>query len=378
MPLAFCPNSSLRSDFRYAQPLGEIAHLTSSEMVLVETQRLKTYFPILGGVLRRKVGEVKACDGISLKIERGEWFGLVGESGCGKTTLGKTILGLLPATSGHIFFDTPFGVKDEIAQLEEKDKDSPRLRALLKGYDLASFSGERLKKMRRRMQLVQQDPSTSLNPRMLIKDVVGEPLVVHRLAKGKEVKKRVVDLLHRVGMSEEHLYRYPHQFSGGQRQRIAIARALATQPDFIVLDEPTSALDVSVQAQLLDLLKELKDEMGLTYLYITHDLSVAECVCDRIAVMYLGKIVEIAPTLSLFQNPSHPYSRVLISSVPIPDPDRKREPFLLSGEVPSPAHPPSGCRFHPRCKLATEECFELEPPLKLVDRDHLVACWHPL
>ncbi len=352
--------------------------MLANETVLVETQKLKTYFPILGGVFKRKIGEVKACDEISLKIQRREWFGLVGESGCGKTTLGRTILGLLTPTSGHIFFDTPPTVKAEIAQLEEQDKNNPRLKELLREYDLASYSGRRLKKMRRRMQLVQQDPSTSLNPRMLVKDIVGEPLTVHRLARGREVKEKVTELLYKVGLSEEHLHRYPHQFSGGQRQRIAIARALATQPEFIVLDEPTSALDVSVQAQLLELLKELKEEMGLTYLYITHDLSVAECVCDRIAVMYVGKIVEIAPTSILFQNPRHPYSRALISSVPIPDPDKKREPFLLSGEVPSPAHPPSGCRFHPRCNFAREECQRLEPPLRLVEPDHLVACWRPL
>lgn len=324
------------------------------------------------------MGEVKACDGVSLKIEQGEWFGLVGESGCGKTTLGRTVLGLLPSTSGHIFFDTPFAIKDEIAQLEEQDRNNPRLQKLLKEHDLASNSKGRSKEMRRRMQLVQQDPSTFLNPRMSIKDIVSEPLVVHRLAKGKEVKERTVELLHRVGLGEEHLSRYPHQFSGGQRQRTAIARALAPQPDFIILDEPTSALDVSVQAQLLGLLKKLKNEMGLTYLYITHDLSVAECVCDRIGVMYMGKIVEIAPTLSLFQNPRHPYSRALISSVPIPDPDRKRERFILPGEVPSPVNPPSGCRFHPRCSFAREECQRLEPPLKSVGKDHQVACWYPL
>jgi len=345
---------------------------------LVEARNLKTHFPILKGLLRRPAGAVKAVDGINLTIGRGQWMGLVGESGCGKTTLGKTLLRLLQPTSGHIYLEAPHHIIEQIDSLEELATDSGRLKALRREYDLAVYPGRKIKAMRRKMQLVHQDPYTSLNPRMTVKDIVAEPLTVHRLMRGRQAKERVVELLNMVGLSEQHLQRYPHEFSGGQRQRIAIARALATGPIFIVLDEPTSALDVSVQAQILNLMKQLKAEQQLTYLYITHNLAVAESVCDRIAVMYVGKLVELGEPLEIFQAPKHPYTRALVLSTPIPDPKRKRARIILPGEVPSPANPPSGCRFHPRCDRATQECHDIEPPLESKGGQRLVACWHPL
>ncbi len=345
---------------------------------LVETKDLKTYFPILKGILRRPAGAVKAVDGVSLVIGSGQWMGLVGESGCGKTTLGKTIIRLLRPTSGHIYFNAPGEVINEIESLENSQPHSGRLTTLRQKYDLASFSSARVKAARRQMQLVHQDPYTSLNPRMKIKDIVAEPLIVSRLMRGQRLRHRVAEILNQVGLGEKQLNRYPHQFSGGQRQRVAIARALATNPSFVVFDEPTSALDVSVQAQILDLLRQLKRTQGLTYLYITHNLSVAENVCDIIAVMYLGKIVEIGNPTEIFRSPRHPYSRALVLSTPIPDPKRKRGRIVLPGEVPSPANPPSGCRFHPRCDRATEVCGQTEPLLQAEIGSRLVACWHPL
>jgi peptide/nickel transport system ATP-binding protein len=343
---------------------------------LVDIRGLKKHFPIVGGVFRRPVGAVKAVDDVSLAIKRGQWLGLVGESGCGKTTLAKTAVRLLRPTSGHIYFDIPDDVKTEIEKLESADTKDGRLAALLKENDLGTFSSARVRSYHRRAQLVHQDPFTSLNPRMRIKDIVGEPLTIHRVASGEEKKTAVSELLYRVGLSAGQFERYPHQFSGGQRQRIAIARSLATRPEFVAFDEPTSALDVSVQAQILTLLKDLKKEFGLTYLYITHELLIAESVCDYIAVMYLGKVVEMGRPEEIFHTPYHPYSRSLVAATPVPDPKRRVGRIVLPGEVPSPANPPPGCTFHPRCSRADPKCSELAPELKLVSNDHYVACFH--
>lgn len=346
--------------------------------ILIETRQLKVHFPILKGILRRPAGAVRAVDGVNLVIRKGQWLGLVGESGCGKTTLGKTLIRLLRPTSGHIYFNVSTDIKDEIDALETEKSDHVRLRALRQEYDLAILSGRQLKAERRKTQLVHQDPYTSLNPRMRIEDIVGEPLVIHKLMNKEQIRERVADIIRKVGLSERQLRQYPHEFSGGQRQRIAIARALATNPDFIVFDEPTSSLDVSVQAQILNLLKELKKEQDLTYLYITHNLTVAESVCDSLAVMYLGQFLEVGNPTEIFHTPKHPYSQALVLSTPVPDPQRKRDKIILPGEVPSPANPPTGCRFHPRCTRATEECKNLEPTLETSDGTHFVACWHPL
>ena len=345
---------------------------------LIETRDLKTLFPILRGVFRRHVGDVRAVDGINLSIEHQQWMGLVGESGCGKTTLGKTILRLIKPTSGHIYLDVTEDTKDKIEELEVSKADSKKYKSLLNKYDIAVFEGKKLKNLRKTMQLVHQDPFTSLDPRMKIKDTVLEPITVHKLMDRHAARQRVIEVMDMVGLTSKHLSRYPHQFSGGQRQRIAIARALVTNPRFIVFDEPTSALDVSVQAQILTLLTKLKEEQELTYLYITHDLSVAETICDRIAVMYLGKIVEMGNPTDIFKHPRHPYSRALVLSTPIADPTRKRGRLVLPGEVPSPANPPAGCRFNPRCDRATEECRHNEPPLEMEEGARTVACWHPL
>ena len=345
---------------------------------LVDIRKLKKHFPILGGVFRRPVGAVKAVDGVSLAIKRGQWLGLVGESGCGKTTVAKTVVRLWKPTSGHIYFDVPDEVKAEIEQLASHGKNSGKLSSLLKENDLSFFSGSRLHSFRRRAQLVHQDPFTSLNPRMKIKNIVAEPLRIHKVLSGHAVETAVEELLGTVGLSSGQLERYPHQFSGGQRQRIAIARALATKPEFIAFDEPTSALDVSVQAQILNLLKDLKKQFGLTYLYITHELLIAESVCDYIAVMYLGKVVEMGRPEEIFHSPRHPYSKSLIAATPVPDPKRRVGRLVLLGEVPSPANPPPGCTFHPRCSRATNECHESEPALERVGDDHYVACFHPL
>jgi peptide/nickel transport system ATP-binding protein len=345
---------------------------------LVDIRGLKKHFPIAGGVFRRPVGAVKAVDNVSLAIKRGQWLGLVGESGCGKTTLAKTVVRLLKPTSGHIYFDVPDEVKTEIQNLESAGKKDGRLDSLLKDNDLATFSGARVRLFHRRAQLVHQDPFTSLDPRMKIKNIVAEPLKIHRVLSGHAVETAVEELLSTVGLSSGQLERYPHQFSGGQRQRIAIARALATKPEFIAFDEPTSALDVSVQAQILNLLKDLKSEFGLTYLYITHELLIAESVCDYIAVMYLGRVVEMGRPEEIFHTPRHPYSQSLIAATPVPDPSRRVGRIVLLGEVPSPANPPPGCTFHPRCPRASKECRELEPVLQLVGDDHYVACFNPL
>lgn len=329
---------------------------------LLVTLELKKYFPIRGGLLGRKKGEVKAVDGVSLAIKKGETFGLVGESGCGKTTYGKTIIRLLNPDGGKILFDPKGELPDDI-QDDAVDE-----------FNIADLKGKQLKALRRHMQIVYQNPSTSLNPRMLVKDIVSEPLIVHGICKGKEAEERVLDMLKHVGLSEEHMRRYPHEFSGGQRQRIAIARALITKPEFVVLDEPTSSVDVSVRASLINLFKKLQEEMNLTYVFISHDLSVVEAFCDRVAVMYLGKVVELATANELFNAPLHPYTQALFSAIPIPDPETKRMRIILKGEPPSPANPPKGCRFHPRCIHAMDICSKAEPPLEMVYSGHFVAC----
>lgn len=340
--------------------------------VLLETENLKKYYSLTGGLFKRKVGDVKAVDNVSLRILKGECYGLVGESGCGKTTFGKTVIRLLKPTAGSVYFNVPIE-EQEKAHSKASDKDSLELANLRKKYDIAKFRGRKLKALRRKMQIVYQDPTRSLNPRMLIKDAIGEPLVVQKLAKSNR-RQRVIEMLDKVGMTERHLYRYPHEFSGGQRQRIAIARALVTNPAFVVLDEPTSSVDVSVRAQLLNLFQTLQKEMDLTYMFVSHDLSVIECISDRVGVMYLGKLVEQSPTAELFAKPLHPYTVALFSSIPIPDPTLKRERVMLKGEVPSPVNPPKGCRFHPRCNKAGEICSKEEPQFVDVGNDHLVAC----
>jgi oligopeptide/dipeptide ABC transporter ATP-binding protein len=331
--------------------------------ILIETRDLYTLFPIVKGLFRKVVGHVRSVDGITLQIEKGEWLGLVGESGCGKTTLGKTILRLVQLTAGHIYLEVPDEVRNDGEPLGK--------------YDISTYKGQQLKLLRRRMQLVYQDPFTSLDPRMRIRDTLLEPINVHKLMDRSHALQRIAELMNVVGLNENQLARYPHQFSGGQRQRIAIARALATNPEFIVFDEPTSSLDVSVQAQVLLLLKKLLKEQNLTYLYITHDLAVAESVCSRIAVMYLGKIVEMGSPSEIFRAPKHPYSLALVQATPIPDPTTRKLRIVLAGEVPSPSNPPRGCRFHPRCGRAIERCREDEPPLQTID-GRTVACWKPL
>ncbi len=316
--------------------------------VILEVRNLKKHFPITKGfIFQKQVGAVKAVDDISFFVRKGETLGLVGESGCGKTTTGRVILRLMDATSGEAFFE---------------------------GRSIFALGREELRKMRRDMQIIFQDPYSSLNPRMTVGDIIGEPLEIHNLARGKERLRRVQELLEVVGLSPYHANRYPHEFSGGQRQRIGIARALAVNPKLIICDEPVSALDVSIQAQVLNLLEELQKEFGLTYLFIAHDLSVVKHISDRIAVMYLGKIVEVAVGEELFANPQHPYSEALLSAVPIPDPAMRRERIILPGDVPSPANPPKGCRFHTRCLYAVESCRVDEPDLVDVGSGHYVAC----
>ncbi len=318
--------------------------------VLLRVENLKKYFPITRGIIFQKtIGYVRAVDDISFFIRRGETFGLVGESGCGKTTVGRTILQLYRPTAGKVYFD---------------------------GIDLTTLKGEELRRMRRRMQIIFQDPYASLNPRMTVGDIIGEPLEIHGIAKGKEKRERVMELLQIVGLNPYFINRYPHEFSGGQRQRIGIARALAMYPDFIVCDEPISALDVSIQAQIINLLEELQAKFGLTYLFIAHDLAVVRHISDRVAVMYLGKIVELTDRDTLYSNPLHPYTQALLSAVPIPDPvvEERRRRIILKGEIPSPANPPSGCRFHTRCPVVMDICKEVEPEFKDVGGEHWVAC----
>jgi len=316
-------------------------------MSLLEIRNLKKHFPVGEGLFSRNKGAVKAVDGVSLTVEEGETLGIVGESGCGKSTLGRTILRLVEPTSGEIYF-------------QEKN--------------LLTMSPRELRDTRRQMQIIFQDPYASLNPRMRVGDIVGEGLEIHKLAKGKAKRDRVIELLNQVGLREDHYNRYPHEFSGGQRQRIGIARALAVSPKFIVADEPVSSLDVSIQAQIINLLQELQEKMHLTYFFISHDLRVVEHISHRVAIMYLGKIVEIAKSETIYQDAKHPYTRALLSAVPMPDTSRKKERTILQGDVPSPVHPPSGCTFHPRCAYREAICDQIEPPLDFAGNGHGVSC----
>ncbi len=314
---------------------------------ILEATELYTYFPIRRGVLQRTVGHVRAVDGVDLSIMPGETLGLVGESGCGKSTLGRTLLRLLPATSGEIRFE---------------------------GRDVLGLRGAGLKALRRDMQIIFQDPVGSLDPRMTVRDIVGEGLATHGMGSGREREKRVREILERVGMRSDVAGRYPHEFSGGQRQRIGIARALVLRPKLVVADEPVSALDVSIQSQVLNLLVELKRDFNLTYLFVAHNLAVVGYISDRIAVMYLGKVVELAPAAALYRRPLHPYTVALLSAIPVPSPGRKRQRIVLKGDVPSPINPPSGCRFRTRCPIAQQVCAEVEPPLEMKPDGHLAAC----
>jgi len=424
---------------------------------LIDVVHLKKYFPIRGGLLKRPVGAVRAVDDISFYIKRGETVGLVGESGCGKTTVGRSIMMLTPPTSGYVFIEAPkqivkdftqlmeirtsvkpgtmkpstafiiadlidrlFGspaceirnekkmhlcntasrVREQVQKLDEKVKLGSREEAILdmadeaidelaERYCINHKKKAEVRRLRGRIQFVFQDPFSSLDPKMLIKDIVAEPIEAQMkymkvqaegaqkgrpTSKGEIVRQRVVRLLERVGLNIEHMYRFPHEFSGGQRQRIGIARALSVNPDFVVLDEPTSALDVSVQAQILNMLNDLQRDFGLTFLFISHDLSTIKYMCDRVAVMYLGKIAEYAAKEELFARPIHPYTEALLSVIPVPDPDLKRDRIILPGDVPSPANPPPGCRFHTRCPVAIDICRVVEPPLIDIGNEHFVAC----
>jgi oligopeptide/dipeptide ABC transporter ATP-binding protein len=313
---------------------------------LIEVKNLKKYFPLTGGVFRKVLGYVRAVDDVTFDIYKGETLGLVGESGCGKTTTGRTILRLIPPTAGSIVFD---------------------------GVDITELKQREMQQFRRNLGIVFQDPMASLDPRLTIKNAVGEPLLVNGIARGYRLRQMVLELLKKVGLTEDHLNRFPHEFSGGQRQRICIARALALNPKFVVMDEPTSSTDVSVQAQTLNLMKDLQKEFDLTYLFISHNLSVVKHMSDRVAVMYLGKIIEMTPR-DIFQEAMHPYSAALVSAVPIPNPELVGRAEILAGEVPSPINPPTGCRFHPRCRFAKDICKEEIPELRDMGEGHLVAC----
>jgi oligopeptide transport system ATP-binding protein len=324
--------------------------MSTNGQALIRVENLKKYFPIYGGVVfSRQVGAVKAVDGVTFDIMKGETLGLVGESGCGKSTTGRAILQLQRPTAGRVF---------------------------LEDVELTALSSEDLRPLRPKMQMIFQDPYASLNPRHSVAKIVGEPLVIHGMASGQALRDRVVELLEMVGLKAVHLHRFPHEFSGGQRQRIGIARALALNPSFIVCDEPISALDVSIQAQVVNLLEDLQAELGLTYLFIAHDLSMVRHISRRVAVMYLGKVAELADRRALFEQPLHPYTQSLMSAVPVPAPkkERLRQRIILAGEVPSPANPPPGCVFHTRCPIAVDECLTVEPEYREIARGHFVSC----
>ncbi|NJN14831.1 MAG: dipeptide ABC transporter ATP-binding protein [Oscillochloris sp.] len=323
----------------------------AADTTLIEVEGLQMHFPVTRGIIfQRRVGTVKAVDGLNFKIKKGETLGLVGESGCGKSTTGRALLQLYRPTAGKVIFQ---------------------------GEDLTKLRGDGMRRMRRRVQMIFQDPYASLNPRMTVGDIIAEPIKVHNLRQGKAVRERVEELLSLVGLNSAFGNRYPHEFSGGQRQRIGIARALAVEPEFVVCDEPVSALDVSIQAQVVNLLEELQEKLGLTYLFIAHDLSVVKHISDRVAVMYLGKMVELADGPKLYSMPLHPYTQALLSAVPIPDPrvEQQRRRIILEGDVPSPLNPPPGCHFHTRCPIAIQKCKEEEPPFVDYGDGHFAACW---
>lgn len=318
-----------------------------TQPILLDVKGLVKHFPIKGGIFGKTVGAVKAVDGVDFFIREGETLGLVGESGCGKSTTGRVILRLIEATAGQVFFQ---------------------------GVDILQVNKEEMRSLRRKMQIIFQDPYASLNPRMTIGSIIGEAMEIHGVAKGKEKIEKVAKLLETVGLAPHHLRRYPHEFSGGQRQRIGVARALAVDPKLIICDEPVSALDVSIQAQVINLMQDLQHEFGLTYLFIAHDLSVVKHISDRVAVMYLGKIVELAEKEELYRNPQHPYTQALLSAIPIPNPTLKRERIILEGDVPSPVNPPRGCHFHTRCQYAMERCRIEDPLFQDYGKEHFIAC----